>query len=79
MSLLRRDFIKTLLARVGSTLSERTVHNLNGAINYAETGRWLASGGFRPRIRVKHDRELSRSDHQSTWPRASSVSRVRSV
>ena len=28
MSLLRRDFIKTLLARVGSTLSERTDHNL---------------------------------------------------
>ena len=58
MSLVPRDFVKTLLARVGSTLSERTVHNLNAAINYAETGRWLASGGFRPRIRVKHDREL---------------------
>jgi hypothetical protein len=52
------DLVKTLLARAGSTLSEKAVHNLNAAINYAETGRWLASNGFRPRIRVKQDREL---------------------
>src|SRR5450759_5205658 len=52
------DLFKSLLARVGTTLSEKTVHNLNAAINYAETGRWLASNGFRPRVRVKHDRDL---------------------
>jgi macrocin-O-methyltransferase TylF-like protien len=52
------DIVKSLLVRVGSRLSENTVHNFNAAINYAETGRWLAKHGFHPRIRVKHDREL---------------------
>ena len=53
-----QDLLKTLLTRVGSTLSEKTIHNFNAAINYAETGRWLASHNLRPRARVKNDREL---------------------
>jgi Macrocin-O-methyltransferase (TylF) len=53
-----QDIVKAMLTRVGPALSEKAIHNLNAALNYAETGRWLASRGFRPRARVKRDREL---------------------
>jgi hypothetical protein len=52
------DVVKSLLVRVGSNLSENTVHNFNAAINYAETGRWLEKHGFSPRVCLKHDCEL---------------------
>ncbi|HXN86007.1 MAG TPA: TylF/MycF/NovP-related O-methyltransferase [Candidatus Binataceae bacterium] len=51
-------FLMTQLTRVGTMVSEKTVHKLNAALNYIETGRWLSSHGFHPRTRVRRDRDL---------------------
>lgn len=53
-----QELIKTVLARIGSNVSEHTIHRINAALNYVETGRWLAANGFRPRVRTSQDREL---------------------
>jgi hypothetical protein len=53
-----QDLLKTILTRVGSRLSARTVHRLNAAISYIETGRWLREQKLVPQVRVDRTREL---------------------
>ena len=48
-----QDWLKIILTRAGGRLSARTVHKLNAAINYIETGRWLNAQKFIPQVRVK--------------------------
>jgi Macrocin-O-methyltransferase (TylF) len=38
---------KKFLARIGGHLSDRTIHNLNAAVNYLAAGRWIREKGFR--------------------------------
>jgi macrocin-O-methyltransferase TylF-like protien len=40
--------VKNLLARAGSHLSDRTIHNLNAGVNYLAAGRWMRKNGFSP-------------------------------
>ncbi len=47
-----KDFAKSVLASVGSRLSPRTIHYLNAALSYLETGRWLSAKGLAPKNRV---------------------------
>ena len=41
--------MKSLLTRLGTHLSPTSIHKLNSAINYLETGRWMHAHGFDPR------------------------------
>ena len=52
------NFAKRMLSRAGTRLSERTVYNLNAAVSYLETGRWLRAHGFQPSARVAGTRQL---------------------
>jgi hypothetical protein len=49
---------KTILARVGTRLSARTVHRLNAAISYIETAHWLREQKLVPLLRVDRTRQL---------------------
>jgi Macrocin-O-methyltransferase (TylF) len=53
-----QDLLKTILTRAGSHFSARTMHRLNAAISYIETGRWLNEQKLVPRVRVDRNREL---------------------
>jgi Macrocin-O-methyltransferase (TylF) len=53
-----QDLLKIILTRAGSRFSERTVHRLNAAINYIETGRWLNAQKLTPQLRVATADEL---------------------
>jgi len=53
-----QDLLKIILTRAGSQLSARTVHRLNAAINYIETGRWLNAQKLRPQVRVGSAHQL---------------------
>ena len=53
-----QDFLKIILTRAGGRFSERTVHKLNAAINYIETGRWLHEQRLVPQVRVERTSEL---------------------
>lgn len=53
-----QDFLKIILTRAGGRFSERTVHKLNAAINYIETGRWLHEQKLVPQVRVDDIHEL---------------------
>jgi len=53
-----RDLLKVILTRAGSRFSERTVHKLNAAINYIETGRWLNAHKLSPQVRVDSAHQL---------------------
>jgi hypothetical protein len=53
-----QDLFKVILTRAGSRLSARTVHRLNAALNYVETGRWLAAQNLNPQRRVAGAHEL---------------------
>lgn len=50
--------IKYLLTRAGERVSPRTVYNLNAAVNYVETGRWMRANGFTPARRLGRREEL---------------------
>jgi len=53
-----QELLKIILTRAGSRLSERTVHKLNAAINYIETGRWLNAQKLSPQVRVENAHQL---------------------
>lgn len=53
-----QDLLKIILTRAGGRLSARTVHRLNAALNYIETGRWLNDQNLRPKVRVDSAHEL---------------------
>jgi hypothetical protein len=53
-----QDLLKIILTRAGSRFSERSVHRLNAAINYIETGRWLNAQRLSPQVRVASADEL---------------------
>jgi len=40
------DLIKYVLTRIGERISQRTVYNLNAAVNYLEVGRWMHAKGY---------------------------------
>jgi hypothetical protein len=52
------DLLKIVLARAGTRLSQRTVHRLNAAISYLETGHWLHQQKLVPQVRVDRTLEL---------------------
>jgi hypothetical protein len=52
------NLVKRILTKSGPRFSERTIYNLNAAVSYLETGRWLAAHGYRPSVRVAGTREL---------------------
>ena len=47
-----RELAQSVLASIGSRMSSRSIHNLNAALSYMETGRWLRSKGLKPQHRV---------------------------
>ena len=53
-----QDLLKTILIRAGSHCSARTMHKLNAAINYIETGRWLNEQKLVPQVRAGRPHEL---------------------
>jgi hypothetical protein len=53
-----QDLLKIILTRAGSRLSARTVHKLNAAISYIETGRWLNDQNLNPQVRVDGAHQL---------------------
>jgi hypothetical protein len=53
-----QTLVKCMLTIVGARTSPRTIHNLNAAISYLETGRWLSANGFHPQSRVAEKSEL---------------------
>jgi len=50
--------LKQALTNLGPFVSERGVHNLNAAVSYLETGRWLAAHGFKVPRRSRSRDEL---------------------
>ena len=52
------QLFKDVLARAGSRLSARTLHKLNAAISYIETGHWLHQQRLFPQVRVDRTHQL---------------------
>jgi O-methyltransferase len=50
----KADLFKSLLTRIGAHLSARTIHNLNGCINYLEVGRYMRANGYDVSNRVEN-------------------------
>ena len=48
------DLFKSLLTRVGTHLSSKTIHNLNASINYLEVGRYMRANGYNVSHRVEN-------------------------
>jgi Macrocin-O-methyltransferase (TylF) len=53
-----QDLLKAILIRAGSHCSARTMHKLNAAINYIETGRWLNEQKLVPQVRADRPHQL---------------------
>jgi hypothetical protein len=51
-------WFKSLLTRVGHYCSSKTIHRLNAALNYLETGRWMRAQGHDTRRRFQGRKEL---------------------
>jgi hypothetical protein len=49
---------KYLLTRVGEWTNEKTIYNLNAALNYLETGRWMRAHGYGVRKRFTRREQL---------------------
>lgn len=49
---------KYLLTRVGEWTNEKTIYNLNAAINYLEVGRWMRAHGYNVRKRFPRREQL---------------------
>jgi O-methyltransferase len=50
--------VKYLLTRLGEWTNERTIYNLNAAINYLEVGRWMRAHGYDVRKRFTRREQL---------------------
>lgn len=48
------DLFKSLLTRVGTHPSSKTIHNLNASINYLEVGRYMRANGYNVSHRVEN-------------------------
>jgi len=53
-----KELTKAALASLGSRISSRSIHQLDAAISYLETGHWLGAKGLKPKHRVTDRNEL---------------------
>lgn len=53
-----KDLTKAALGYLGARFSSRTIHQLNAAISYLETGRWLREKSLYPQVRVSSNTGL---------------------
>lgn len=51
---------KSLLTRIGGWVSQRTIHNLNGVLNYLSVGRWFKERDIRIPLQTKERTALYR-------------------
>lgn len=54
----KAGLLKYWLGRAGALVPQRAIYNLNGCINYLETGRWLHVNGYRVPRRVERREQL---------------------